>query len=158
MSTPINFTITANTSYFDTLETSSWASPSFAEFDLRDCATITDYWGDLVNLGIKDEPGYSGIGDLDKLRSFLESSLPQDWEPPPTELHLISWYIYVHNVIELGTASEWDSFFYRVEEKLSECKVELCKDLDVRGDPDVSGPGVSCRSNQRDLLSGVTIC
>lgn len=152
MSTQMNFTSTANTS-LNTTEAQSWLAPSLANFEFRDCAAIAGYWGDVVNLVNNNETGLDGIGNLDKLADFLESSLPPGWEPPPSKLHMISWYIYVMNDTERRHHSEWNDFFLQIDDKLPDCKDEFCGEFDVRGDPDVSGPGVSC-----DSRSGVPIC
>lgn len=143
MSSEANFTI-----YFDSSINRDhvvWQSPALSQLDWSNCTAITEYWAEVINL--LNEPNPSDLdvyGNVGKLTGFIDSVVPEDWPSPPSVLFATSWYAYMwsNNLWENNTEREeaWATLDSVLQ---NECRWEICANLDVQGDPDVSGPGVS---------------
>ena len=155
MSTQVNLTITAQSSYFGSLD-STWMAPSLADLVFSDCTAVTEYYGDYIDLINKNDTGVDFTGDLRKLANFANALVPSGWEPPDNILHLPLWYFYIRRGDNLNANEEYNAFRNNFDRSLGDkdkCQPQLCDKLDIKGDPDVSGPGVSGSSQYHSRLS-----
>lgn len=143
MATAANFTLSFNSPL--SWDNNTWQSPALSQLNWSDCTAITDYFAEVINiLNENDSNDLLSLGNLGKLFGFLDGVVPRDWPPAPNLLFMASWFMYVwenpyfENETEFTAA--WDTLDYVLD---NECRMELCGKLDIQGDPDVSGPGVS---------------
>lgn len=143
MSTGANITIDIQSSYLNGFRT--WESPSLADLDFSNCDAVSAFWGEFVNLIQHNSTGLNTtVGNLGKFANYLETSVPRDWPPAPHLSYLVIWYYNTWLSPSIRGGEEWTTFNENLDQSLySDCLPELCNALDVAGDPDVSGAGVS---------------
>lgn len=134
----------------------SWKDPPFGvlRYD-SDCDSATNYHANrILDVNTGDFLNNNMLGDLGYLLSYLDSVVPGDWNPAPgTNISdilylegLFDWYVEVwgndslspENQTAYGTFLENSANFAYTCDNQS-----ICNKLDIKGDPDVSGRGVS---------------
>ncbi|KAK7751187.1 hypothetical protein SLS62_006871 [Diatrype stigma] len=143
MATAANFTVSYNSLL--SWDNSTWQSPALSQLDWSDCAAITDYWAEVINIMNENDPNdLLSLGNLGKLYAFLDGVVPPDWPSPPNLLYTASWFMYVWENPDFENDTDYNAVYETLSNVLdNECRMELCEKLNIQGDPDVSGPGVS---------------
>jgi hypothetical protein len=140
----------------------TWKDPPFGvlQYDY-DCDSATDYYANrilVVNAGDFLDLNNSKAGDLGYLLSYLASVLPNDWdhisETNVSDFSIIEglfgWYLEVWNndtyysSLSSDNQTAYLNFFGNSSQFAYSCDNQsICNKLDIKGDPDVSGRGVS---------------
>ncbi|KAH9985718.1 hypothetical protein F4779DRAFT_639394 [Xylariaceae sp. FL0662B] len=134
------------TSLLATNTSSSWTPPPPASMRIDDCNATTG-WVAAKTLGPHRYAWQDS--ELDAGVAFLASTVPDDWGwGRPTPAQLATWYIEVWNATTTPTRAdadaELDSAWYRTWDlAFRGCGGLICEKLGWRGDPDVTGIGVS---------------
>lgn len=107
--------------------TTSWSAPPVAALDFSDCTAAGAYYA--------DGPTYINYTTV---LSLLRSVVPRNWiDNSPSDGQLLLWY-------ENLTEQEYVDFINRTSDLVFYgCHREICPFIQLEGDPDLAGIGVS---------------
>lgn len=111
--------------------TINWSPPPIQTLNYSNCTASSAFWASSVNLNTTQDIGYTATFN------FLRSLVPSNWtDLNPTNGELLVWL------------ESWDDntkygIFNASFDELPNCHGEICPFLQLEGDPDLAGIGVS---------------
>lgn len=112
--------------------TVSWSPPPIQALNYSNCTAGSAFLASSVNLNVTQDIGYSATFN------FLRSLVPSNWtDNNPSDGELLVWLESWSN----DTITEvFDTTYDTIA---SQCDREICPFLQLEGDPDLAGIGVS---------------
>ncbi|KAI1633162.1 hypothetical protein F4809DRAFT_655378 [Biscogniauxia mediterranea] len=125
--------------------TTSWLAPGFLQLNLTNCSTLTPFFTDLALVVTENntDSGPSTSEGFATVLRFLSAAVPENWPYPPDASQLALWYLDVWANKTYQFTPEWTAMWTELTmTALGTCNAELCNNLQIKGDPEVSGRGM----------------
>lgn len=131
----------------------SWQAPGPSQLNITDCNTVVEYYADQISIiGAGGFLNNSKLGDMGVALAFLDAMVPDEWpgSNPSTENEMIDyyqnlmmWYFRVWENTTLMSTPDYELVENNIQNLAYGCNLAICDKLEVKGDPDISGRGVS---------------